>query len=103
LHDRYKASATLYFQRHLRELYRVEQAMTNSNLALHCGAFKANRDDLISVITPEATLTWIPIPHLEIVDAVLESSTNAGLTIKRELYGLSGKKDSTVYGRGCLG
>jgi len=58
--------------------------MTNSNLALHCGAFKANRDDLISVITPEATSTWIPIPHLEIVDAVLESSTNAGLTIKRE-------------------
>jgi hypothetical protein len=44
--------------------------MTNSNLALHCGAFKANRDDLLSVIMPEATSTWIPIPHLEIVDAV---------------------------------
>jgi len=77
--------------------------MTSSNLTLHCGAFKANRHDLISVITPEATSTWIPIPHLEIVDAVLESSTNAGLTIKREFYGLSGKKDSAVYGARMFG
>jgi hypothetical protein len=77
--------------------------MTNSNLTLHCGAFKANRDDLISVITPEATSTWVPIPHTEIVDAVLESATNAGLTIKRELYGLSGKGFRRLWGADVWG
>jgi len=77
--------------------------MTNSNLTLHCGAFKANRDDLISVITPQATSTWVPIPHAEIVDAVMDSATKAGLTIKRELYGLSGKKDSIAYGARMFG
>ncbi len=77
--------------------------MTSSNLTLHCGAFKATRDDLTSVITPRATSTWTPIPHTEIVDAVLESATNAGLTIKRELYGLYGKKDRAGYGARMFG
>ncbi len=77
--------------------------MTSSNLTLHCGALKATRDDLTSVETPEATSTWAPIPHPEIVGAVLESATNAGLTIKRELYGLSGRRDSELYGARMFG
>ncbi len=77
--------------------------MTSSNLTLHCGALKATRDDLQSVTTPQATSTWAPIPHTEIVDAVLESATNAGLTIKRELYGLSGRRDSELYGARMFG
>ena len=77
--------------------------MTSSKLTLHCGALKATRDDLTSVTTPQATSTWAPIPHPEIIDAVLESATTAGLTIKRELYGLSGKKDGAGYGARMFG
>jgi len=77
--------------------------MSNSNLILHCGAFSATRADLETVITPEATSTWLPIPHIEIVDAVLESAAGAGLTVKRELYGLSGRQNSPVYGARMFG
>lgn len=77
--------------------------MTSSNLMLHCGAFGAARTDLEAVITPGATPTWTPIPHPEIVDAVIASADDVGLTVKRELYGLSGKKDSPVYGARMFG
>lgn len=77
--------------------------MANSSLMLHCGAFGAARADLEAVITPSATSTWTPIPHPEIVDAVLASAHHVGLTVKREQYGLSGKKDSPVYGARMFG
>ncbi len=77
--------------------------MTTSNLLLHCGAFGAARTDLEAVITPVSTSTWTPIPHPEIVDAVIASASDVGLTVKRELYGLAGKKDSPVYGARMFG
>lgn len=77
--------------------------MTNSTLMLHCGAFGAARADLEAVITPEDTPTWAPIPHPEIVDAVIASASNVGLSVKREVYGLSGKQGSPVYGARMFG
>lgn len=77
--------------------------MTTSNLMLHCGAFGAARTDLETVVTPEGTPTWTPIPHTEIVDAVLASASDVGLTVTRASYGLSGKKDSPVYGARMFG
>lgn len=56
-----------------------------------------------TVATPEATSTWLPIPHTEIVDAVLESAADNGLIAKRELYGLSGRQNSPAHGARMFG
>lgn len=77
--------------------------MGSSNLLLHCGAFSAARAELETIVTPPATTTWSPIPHTEIVDAITTSAEENGLIIKREQYGLSGKKGSPTYGARLFG
>src|ERR1700675_4334310 len=42
----------------------------NCNLVLHCGARAVERTALDSVVTPVATATWQPIPHLRLVEQV---------------------------------
>jgi Domain of unknown function (DUF932) len=67
------------------------------SLLLHCGAFCATYDDLMQVKLPKATSTYEPIPHHEIVDTVLSTATESGLTIRRSQYGLN-KSGTRMFG-----
>ncbi|MBW4622373.1 MAG: hypothetical protein KME17_23835 [Cyanosarcina radialis HA8281-LM2] len=55
------------------------------SLLLHCGAFSATYSDLLASQLPSATSTYEPIPHHEIVDTVLSTAADSGLTVKRSL------------------
>jgi hypothetical protein len=61
----------------------------NSSLVLHCGAFNATYEQLAQVMPPVATDSYEPLPHHEIVDALLETSADVGLTVKRTQFGLN--------------
>jgi hypothetical protein len=61
----------------------------NSSLVLHCGAFSATYEQLTQVAPPVATTSYEPLPHHEIVDALLETSADVGLTVKRTQFGLN--------------
>jgi hypothetical protein len=67
------------------------------SLLLHCGAFSTTYDDLLQVKLPEITSTYEPIPHHEIVDTVLSTATDSGLTVKRSQYGLN-KSGTRMFG-----
>lgn len=68
-----------------------------SNLILHCGAFNASKDQVASIETPSPTETWKPVPHIEIVDLILEQAQSYGLVPRREQYGLN-KDGSRLFG-----
>lgn len=61
----------------------------NSTLTLHCGAFGTTYEELLNVSPPQSTDTYEAIPHHEIVDSIIHSSAQAGLTVKRTQYGLN--------------
>jgi Domain of unknown function (DUF932) len=67
------------------------------SLLLHCGAFSTTYDDLMQVKLPEATSTYEPIPHHEIVDTVLRTANESGLTVRRSQYGLN-KSGTRLFG-----
>ena len=63
--------------------------MNHSNLILHCGAAKTEREQLAHVGTPEADNTWCPIPHETLVSEVAGALTRANMRIITEAHGLS--------------
>ncbi len=67
------------------------------SLILHCGAFSTTYDDLLQVKLPESTTTYEPIPHHEIVNTVLSTATESGLTVRRSQYGLN-KSGTRMFG-----
>ena len=50
---------------------------TESTLLAHCGASKVDRAFLKTLPLPDATRTHKPIPHIEIVGALIETLTFA--------------------------
>lgn len=58
-------------------------------------AHEATRDDLYSVITPEPTDTWKPVPHHEVVNTLTDRAAARGLVVKSERFALL---DGTLYG-----
>lgn len=63
--------------------------MKQSNLVLHCGARKVTREQLAGVRTPDATDTWHPIPHVQMVIEAERSLATSGLRIVNESFGLT--------------
>jgi len=69
-------------------LKRKEQNMS-ANLLLHCGSSAVDRDVLNCVPTPDATDTWQPIPHIELLDTVEGVLGSAGLHVTQEAHGVT--------------
>ena len=61
----------------------------NCNLVLHCGAQAVERTALDSVVTPVATATWQPIPHLRLVEQVELALTSCRFHVVNQAHSLS--------------
>lgn len=66
-----------------------------SNLILHCGASKVDRDVLELVRTPGATQSWQPVGHFELLTQVEKALTSRKLSVVSEAHGLT--KDGNRY------
>lgn len=70
---------------------------TQSTLIAHCGASKVNREFLKTLPLPEATRTHQPIPHLQIVEALIETLAFRHIGVVRDEYAV------TPDGMRCFG
>jgi hypothetical protein len=66
-------------------------------LVTHCGARAVDRPALRAVPTPEATRTWFPIGHHEVLAVVESTLRDGGFQIDREQLALS-RNDSRFFG-----
>jgi len=57
-----------------------------ATLVAHCGADFITREELTKLPCPESTRSWKPIPHHEIVQAVIETLGYRHLNVVREQY-----------------
>jgi len=57
-------------------------------LMLHAGATEITREVVAEVLTPAATETWQPIPHITVVNNVLGAFSNSGFAVSKERHGL---------------
>ena len=67
----------------------------SADLILHSGAREVTRDMVRAIPTPEATDTWTPIPHAELIDLTLSNLTDSGMRVIEERHGLY--KDGARY------
>jgi Domain of unknown function (DUF932) len=58
-------------------------------LLAHSGAQKISRDQLAQIPTPEGTATHHPVPHIEIVNALLETLAFRHINVIRDEYAVS--------------
>jgi hypothetical protein len=70
---------------------------TESMLIAHCGASKVDREFLKTLPLPEATRTHQPIPHIQIVEALIESLSFRHIAVVRDEYAV------TPDGMRCFG
>jgi hypothetical protein len=63
-----------------------EDSMTEGVLIAHCGAEKISRNQLASLPVPEGTATWKPIPHHEVVNALIETLGFRQIAILKDEY-----------------
>lgn len=61
------------------------------SLALHCGAKIRTKDQIKWSITPEATQTWHPTPHIDIVNMLEKKLPEHGFEITEMALSLNGK------------
>ena len=66
-----------------------------SNLILHCGASKVEREALELCPTPEPTVSWTPVSHFELLTQVERALTSRNLSVVSEAHGLT--KDGARY------
>jgi Domain of unknown function (DUF932) len=59
------------------------------NLILHAGGRSVELDALEHVLTPVATQTWQPLPHLELFQTVKETIERSGLRVTQAVHGLA--------------
>lgn len=64
--------------------------MAASNLMLHCGAREVTREQLASLPCPPPTKTWAPIGHGRVLETAVATLGEAGYTVAKARYGLSG-------------
>lgn len=69
--------------------------MTTLNLMAHCGAKTTTREEVRAVETPDATDTWFPIPHRDILHGIEGQLQASGLSIVNEAHVLD--KDGNRY------
>lgn len=58
-------------------------------LLVHCGAEKLTREQLAEIPTPEGTDTHHPVPHIEIVNSLLETLAFRHINVVRDEYAVS--------------
>ena len=63
--------------------------MEQSQLLAHCGSSKITRDELKVIPTPEGSATHQPVPHVEIVGALVETLSYRQISVVREEYAVS--------------
>src|ERR1044071_8079538 len=78
-------------------IYFQGEDMSNSVLIAHCGASKVDREFLKTLPLPEATRTHQPIPHIEIVEALIEALSFRHINVVRDEYAV------TPNGMRCFG
>ena len=67
------------------------------SLVLHCGGVVVDRSGIDSVSTPEATHTWTPVPHGDVITMVENSLAGSGLEITDSTFALAAK-GSRMFG-----
>jgi hypothetical protein len=70
----------------------------NGTLVVHSGGKNRTRDELATLPTPEATDTWKPVPHYELVEPLIEGLTAHNIAVTREAYATSGPDDARLFG-----
>src|SRR6266478_1096514 len=63
--------------------------MEQGTLIVHCGAQKITRADLQNLPVPPGTGTFKPIPHYEVVDALIETLGFRKIGMVRDEYAAS--------------
>lgn len=63
-----------------------------SDLMLHSGARRVERQELDSVEPPPATATWFPLKHSVVLDRVLGTLESSGYQITKQQFALSADK-----------
>jgi hypothetical protein len=64
--------------------------MEQSQLLAHCGSSKITREELKVIPTPAGSATHQPLPHFEIVGALVETLSFRQISVGREEYEVSG-------------
>ena len=64
--------------------------MQQAQLMAHCGSSKITREELKVIPTPGGSATHQPLPHFEIVGALVETLSFRQISIVREEYAVSG-------------
>ena len=64
--------------------------MEQAQLMAHCGSAKITREELKVIPTPAGSPTHQPIPHSEIVGALVETLSFRQISVMREEYAVSG-------------
>ncbi len=64
--------------------------MEQSQLLAHCGTSKITREELKVIPTPVGSTTHQPLPHFEIVGALVETLSFRQISVVREEYAVSG-------------
>jgi hypothetical protein len=66
-----------------------------SNLCLHTGARRVEREQIARIVTPERTPTWVPIPHDALLNGIVASLESHRLNIVSESHALT--RDGSRY------
>ncbi len=64
--------------------------MEQSQLLAHCGSSKITREELKVIPTPAGSATHQPLPHFEIVGALVETLSFRQISVVREEYAVTG-------------
>ena len=68
-----------------------------SDLMVHCGARIVTRDALDLVPVPEATSTWFPVSHGEVVTMVHAALAADGFAVRKQQYALTRGADARLF------
>src|SRR5262245_34360921 len=69
----------------------------SAKLLLHCGAREVSEQELRSVGCPQATQTWYPLPHAQVLDTVCQTLAAGGFAIQHQRLALA-RKDARFFG-----
>lgn len=86
--SRYAGTSSFHPLASLRKVLKGRCFMVSTFLN-HCGAKLVTKGDLESIPALQATSTWFPIPHLDVVDAVERTLGAADFTIRSCQFSVS--------------
>jgi hypothetical protein len=67
-------------------------------LIVHAGGRAQTRADLQGLYTPPATDSWTPVPHYDLIQALIAGLADHEVSILKEQYATSGKDDARLFG-----